>query len=312
MQPQNSNQDTWYYPNPNLDNESPFKRQCTQNSSSLCIMISQQNYQLKQQVLQQFPGITISQLLWEASHNVLTLIWQMGIPEYICCHLIFWGACPNNQCSLSHDIIMLSPEAIEKAITLLQPGVQKLLAQPSQQSWIHPSNSLPAYHSPCFLDQPTILSTLKCTSSPTFFDNKPVNSYSSILQVSPLTLITMCMTDTNSLNNTHQDLSIAANSLPLPKQPIFDTAQLPSLSKPKSCLSQPQCEYPLFQGLRYSHPSTSHHPAYPIRLKSSHNMCPVACGPKWSLKQLQDTVYQGYHPSAKIPEAMICLCKGLL
>jgi len=37
-------------------------------------MIPQQNYQLKQQVLQQFPGITISQLLWEASHNVLTLI----------------------------------------------------------------------------------------------------------------------------------------------------------------------------------------------------------------------------------------------
>jgi len=62
----------------------------------------------------------------------------------------------------------------------------------------------------------------------------------------------------------------------------------------------------------FPHPSTSHHPAYPILLNFAHNGCPVDCGPKWSLKQLQDAVNQGNHPSAQTPEAITCLHKEML
>jgi len=62
----------------------------------------------------------------------------------------------------------------------------------------------------------------------------------------------------------------------------------------------------------YPHPSTSHHPAYPILLKFAHDGCPVDCGPEWSLKQLQDAVHRGNHPSAQTPEAITCLCEEML
>jgi len=55
------------------------------------------------------------------------------------------------------------------------------------------------------------------------------------------------------------------------------------------------------------HPSTNHHPAFPLLHRYATQGCPVDCGHPWSLEQLQAAVKRGAHPSARTPDAITCL-----
>jgi len=116
----------------NADQEPPSKRQRINQAGPLRSNIPSAIYRLKQQVSQRFPNVTLTCILHEAGSDIPTLPRNTGLPENTCCRLAIWGACPNLQCSLFHEPINFSSETIKKAISILQPGIQRLLAQPAQ------------------------------------------------------------------------------------------------------------------------------------------------------------------------------------
>jgi len=107
------------------DNDSYKKPKYNQGHGKMG-MIPEQLYKLKQSVIKKMPWATLSRILKEGGHDVQALICTKGIPITTCCHLAFWGACPDTNCSMAHDKITLSLETIDKAITLLKPGATKL------------------------------------------------------------------------------------------------------------------------------------------------------------------------------------------
>jgi len=109
---------------------------------------------------------------------------------------------------------------------------------------------------------------------------------------------------------TYGHLPTERTQLPPPPEPPptrpYASASKPTAPAPSS-LDQAQRKYPKFRGLMQPHPSIQHHPAFPLLFQYATQGCPVDCGPQWTSEQLNATVRQGAHPSARSPEAQACL-----
>jgi len=108
-----------------------YKKQKPNPTQIRKAQVPQPLFQLQMNVQKHVPQTTLSRILKEAGQDILALIRVTGIPQKTCCCLLFWGACGSPSCSLTHNHIALTPDAIDKVVALLQPGATKILGQPA-------------------------------------------------------------------------------------------------------------------------------------------------------------------------------------
>jgi len=89
---------------------------------------------LHQTAQNKLPNVALSQVLCEGGSNIVSLIWDTGVPDNTCCHLLFWGTCAEPSCKFNHNTTILTPEAMARVVTLLQLGVTKIANQPNKSS----------------------------------------------------------------------------------------------------------------------------------------------------------------------------------
>jgi len=114
-----------------LEGEQGGKKQKTPNKQTLNNQVPQPLYQLRMAVQKHTPQTPISRVLRAGGSDIPKLLQATGVPTKTCCRFLFWGACGSAQCTLAHDHVQLTPEATDKAVAILQPGVDKILSQPA-------------------------------------------------------------------------------------------------------------------------------------------------------------------------------------
>jgi len=89
-------------------------------------------FELKRTVSQHHPKVSLACVLKEAGTDIQTLMRTTGVPHRTCCRYLFWGACTEHSCQLTHNPIKLTSEQVEKVMALLQPGITKLSTSPPE------------------------------------------------------------------------------------------------------------------------------------------------------------------------------------
>jgi len=112
------------------DTEQGGKKPKTTGKPTHSHQVPQPLHQLRVAVQNHAPSTPISRVLRAGGSDISKLIQATGVPPKTCCRLLFWGACGGTNCTLAHDPVHLAPAAVEKAMAILQPGADKIMAHP--------------------------------------------------------------------------------------------------------------------------------------------------------------------------------------